>query len=160
VHLPFRQEAEPLPLNSTLLISASPRPQQQHTASFPLVCIQPGRFQADATSVENMNVSEAIAEVSLTPDARQQQEIHKTPTQDDVLPTDGQDRQIVANIAQRVERMLTLVLGIILFIIAILIVAASFSEQANLVIVHVLHIDIRMEIEYLLQLIQQLHFGG
>ncbi len=160
VHLPFRQEAEPLPLNSTLLIPASARPQQQHNSSFPLVCIQPGRFQADASSVEYMmDISKPTEAAPLSPDVHPQQEVHKTPTQD-ALPMKGQERKNVVSIARRIERIMTFVLGLILFIIAVLIVAASFSAQANEVIIHVLHVDIRMEIEYLLQLIQQLHSGG
>ncbi len=160
VHLPFRQEAEPLPLNSTLLIPASVRSQQQHDSSFPLVCRQTGRFQADASSVEyTKDTPEPIEVVPLSPDVHPQQEVHKTPTQD-VVPMEVQERKNVASIARRIERIMTFVLGLILFIVAVLIVAASFSEQANEVIIHVLHVDIRTEIEYLLQLIQQLHSGG
>ena len=155
VHLSFRQEAELLPLNSTLLIPVAPRSQQHHTASFPLVCIQPGRFQPDASSVEH--VSEPVKGI---PDVQQPQEAHETPVQDEVVPIAVQKRNNVVSIAHRIERILTFVLGLILFIIAVLIVTASFSPQANEVIAHVLHVDIRMEIEYLLQLIQQLHSGG
>ena len=161
VHLPFRQEVEPLPLNSQLLVPALPRLQQQHAPSFPLVCIQPGRFQADTSSVEHItDASEPVESVFPISDTHKQQEAHKTPTQGVVVPMDVQERKNVVRIARRIERIATLVLGLILFIIAVLIVAASFSEQANEVIVHVLHVDIRMEIEYLLQLIQQLHSGG
>ncbi len=161
VHLPFRQEVVPLPLNSKLLIPALPHSQQRHASSFPLVCIQPGRFQADASSVEyTRDMSETVEVVSPIPDVHQQQEVHKTPASDVVVPIDAQERKQGVSVARRIERIMTLVLGLILFILAVLIVAASFSEQANEVIVHVLHVDIRMEIEYLLQLIQQLHSGG
>ncbi len=160
VNLPFRQEAEQLPLNSQILIPASPRPQPQHASSFPLVCTQPGRFQADASTVKYTHTSELIEAVSHVPALHPQQEEHKTPIQDVVLPREVQERKNVVGMARRIERIMTFVLGLILFIVAVLIVAASFSAQANGVIVHVLHVDIRMEIEYLLQLIQQLHSGG
>ncbi len=160
VHLPFRKEVEPLPLNSTLLIPASPRPQSRHATSFPLVCIRHGCFQTDDSSVEHGYVLEPVEVVSSIPDVRQQQEAHEMPAQDIVVPMAVHERKNVASIAQRVERVMTFVLGLILFVIAVLIVAASFSQQANEIITHVLHVDIRMEIEYLLQIIQQLHSGG
>ena len=160
VRLPFRQEAEPLPLNSSLLVPASSRPQQQHASSFPLVCIQPGRFQANAFSVEQPDLPESVKAVASFPDEQQQQEAHEMPAQDSVVPVAGQERKNVIGAARRIERIVTLALGLILFVIAVLIVTASFSAQANEVIAHVLHVDIRMEIEYLLQIIQQLHSGG
>jgi len=160
VHLPFRQKVEPLPLNSTLLVPASPRPQHRYAASFPLVCIQPGRFQtATPASSEYTHIPEPVRVDSPISD-EQQQEAHEIRVQDEVVPIAVQERKGVASIARRVERTVTLVLGLILFIIAVLVVAASFSQQANEVIAHVVHVDIRMEIEYLLQLIQQIHSGG
>lgn len=156
VHLLFRQEAEPLPLNSQLLVPTSSRPQQHHARSFPLVCIQPGRFQADSVSVEAS--AEPVKDTVL--DVQEQQEAHKLPTQNVVVPTDVSQNKNIVSIARRIERIMTFVLGLILFIIAVLIVVASFSSQANVVIMRLLHVDIRMEIEYLLQLIQQLYSGG
>ena len=160
VHLPFRQDAEPLPFNSALLVPTSSRSQQQLVSSFPLVCIQPGRFQADVPVIEQFDTPEPATVVAPTPDVQQQQKVLEMSAQDNVVPIAVQERKNVGSIARRIERIMTLVLGVILFIIAVLIVAVSFSEQANEAIVHVLHVDIRMEIEYLLQLIQQLHSGG
>ncbi len=156
VHLPFRQEAEPLPLNSQLLIPASPRPQQRHAPSFPLVAVQPGRFQSDIAQVE---VSEEPT-VAIVPDVQSQQEGANISAEEVVIPVEVQQKQHMPSIAKRIEHVLTLVLGLVLLIIAVLIVVASFSQQANEVILHLLHVDIRMEIGYLLQLIQQLRFGG
>ncbi len=161
VHLPFRQEVEPLPLNSALLVPALPRSQSRHMTSFPLICTQPGRFQTNAPSVEHGYVLEPVEVVSSTLDVQPQQEDYETSAQNEVTPVVAvQERKDVGSIARRIERVMTLVLGLILFVVAVLIVAASFSAQANEVIVHVLHVDIRMEIEYLLQLVQQLHSGG
>ncbi len=156
VHLPFRQEAEPLPLQSQLLVPASPRPRQSHAPSFPLVCTQPGRFQSNSALVEAS--TELVKDNAL--DVQEQQEKHETPVREVVVPIAVPPQKSVVHIARRIERIMTLVLGLLLFIIAVLIVAASFSAQANEVIMHLLHVDIRMEIEYLLQLIQQLHSGG
>lgn len=157
VHLPFRQKGEPLPLNSILLIPSSPSPQQRHATTFPLVCVQPGRFQADSTQAEPEPMPEPINDIAPTPDVQQQSVVHETPVQDVVVPPVAQERKNIAALGWRVERVMTLVLGLILFVIAVLIVVASFSEQANTAIASVLHVDIRMEIEYLLQLIQQFH---
>ena len=160
VHLPFRQEAEPLPLNSCLLIPASPRPQQRHAASFPLVSVRPGRFQSGVPAVEQADAPEPIETVSPILAEAQHQVAHEISTQANIEPTAVRERKHVGGVARRIERILTLVLGLILFVIAVLIVIASFSPQANQVITHILHVDIRMEIAYLLQLIQQLHSGG
>ena len=156
VHLPFRQEAEPLPLKSQLLVPVSPRPQQHRTPTFPLVCTQPGRFQADVALVE---ANERPAKEPVL-DVQEPREIQEPSAQDDAMPMVISRNDHVEGIARRIERIMTWVLALILFIIAVLIVAASFSAQANEVIVHLLHVDIRMEIGYLLQLIQQLHSGG
>ena len=150
VHLPFRKEAEPLPLNSVLLVPLSPQPKQRHVASFPLVCIRPGSFHADTSQKEDISLLKPDNVISPAP-TRQEQEMF--PVQDVVVPMDVQVRKNLA----RVERILTVLLSVILFVIAVLIVVAIFSAQANTVIAHVLHVDIRMEIEYLLQLIQQFH---
>ena len=160
VHLPFRQEAEPLPLNSRLLIPASPRPQHRHATYFPLVSVHPGRFQSDVPAVEQVNAPEPVETVSTILAEPQHQAAHETLVQAKAEPTAVRKRKQGEGIAQRIERGLTLVLGLILFMIAVLIVVASFSLHANQVIAHVLHVDIRMEIAYLLQLIQQIHSGG
>ena len=160
VQLPFRQEAEPLPLNSRLLIPTLPRHQQRHATSFPLVSIYPGRFQSGVPVVEYADAPKLVAPVSVIQTVPCYQEARETPIQAMVEPTAEPERKHVGGIAQHIERSLTLILGLILSVIAILIVIASFSPQANQVIAHVLHVDIRMEIAYLLQIIQQLYSGG
>jgi len=154
VHLPSRKEGEPFLLNSTLLISSSSQTKQHHAAAFPLVCVRPGRFHADASQtesvLESVNVTMSVSEV-------QQQEVDEVPIQDEAISTSVQERKNLTYIVRRIEHNATVLLGIIVSLIAILIVVALFSEQANTIIAHVLHVDIRMEIEYLLQLIQQPH---
>ena len=155
VHLPFRKEAEPLPLDSTLLVSSSPQLKQQHSVSFPLVSIRPGSFHADIAQKEDVVLlPKADGAISSLP-IGQHQELR--PAQEAVVPMDVQESKDLTHIAQRVEGILTVILGVILLVIAVLIVVASLSAQANTVIVYVLHVDIRMEIEYLLQLMQQFH---
>lgn len=63
----------------------------------------------------------------------------------------------IARIGQMIERTLTFVVLIILITIVVLVVAALISLQANSIITTILNVDIRAEIAYLLQLIQQLH---
>ncbi len=60
-----------------------------------------------------------------------------------------------ASVARRIERTVTLFLAIVILLIAILIFVAALSTEANTFIAHYLHVDIRKEIEYLLQIIQQ-----
>ena len=155
VHLPFRKEAEPLPLNSTLLVPSPTHSTHSLASSFPLVCLRPGRFQ-DALSQDEGRESATPIKTTVPVVELQQQETHDDAPVQDVL-MDVQRNKDLGDIARRVEHILTVLLGVILFVIAALIVAASFSAQANTAIVHVLHVDIRMEIEYLLQLIQQIH---
>ncbi len=153
VHLPFREQVELLPLNSTLLVSSSPQLKQRRAVSFPLVCVGPGIFHTDAAQKEHISPPKPDNVISPVPERQQ----GMRPVQDVVVPMGVQESKNLAHIARRIERILTILLGVILFVIAILIVTASFSEQANRVIEHALHVDIRMEIEYLLQLIQQIH---
>ncbi len=154
VHLSFRKDAAPLPLNSTLLVASPPAlsVKARSAVPFPLVCVRPGRFYADTQSAD-------AARVRRTPDKAPlvvaPQQKYSEPVQERVSPPIAPVEQ--GSVARRVERVITLFLGLLLFFIAVLILVASFSEQANGLIARLLHVDIRMEIEYLLQLIQQNH---
>ena len=57
-----------------------------------------------------------------------------------------------------VERVLNVFLLIILFTIVVLVVLAESSQNANIYIMHLFHIDIRSEIAYLISVIRQLHW--
>ncbi len=154
VHLPFRQQVAPLPLKSGLLLPpVQPHVQRCHVQSFPLVCIQPGRFHAPQVKEREH------LEVPVVPGARPHRE-EVPPEGDEVGSLSGSQHQRATSWVRRVERVLTVVLALVLFVIAVVIFAASFSAQVNEAIVHLFHIDIRMEIEYLFQLIQQLRSGG
>ncbi len=158
VHLPFRKEVEPLPLNSTLLVSPPARPQtrRRKSASYPLVCVFPGRFEPEASDASDIPTMAYIG--ALSPIKRRRE--RETPAQEVEIPTFSTFEQAKKGfmlLAQRIESVVTLILGIILFLVAILIVAASLSNRANTLITDTTHVDIRMEIEYLLQLIQQIH---
>lgn len=60
-------------------------------------------------------------------------------------------------VARVIERVLTVIVLIALLAIAVLVIVALVSLDANLFIARVLNIDIRAEIAYLLQILQQLH---
>ncbi|GAC1355896.1 MAG: hypothetical protein NVS4B11_30530 [Ktedonobacteraceae bacterium] len=143
-----------MPLNSTLLLAPPSHIQakQRHNASFPLICVFPGRFQAEATTGSGYT-TEPVGVTPVVPTI-QQKKARKTSAQGVAAV---QEQNKLAAIMRRGEHMVTILLGIVLFFSAILIVTASFSEQANTVIARLLHVDIRMEIEYLLQLIQHIH---
>jgi len=165
VHLPFRREGEPLPMNSSLL-KTTPQRSPAKPQNFPLVCVSPGRFHALLPATERAVITEPVNAAPIeqlsvmptvppTPLPREERE---TPTQEaDTHPVSVAKQAHRGRIWQHIERIMTLLLGIIVFLIAILIFVASLSQQANTFIAHVLHVDIRMEIEYLLQQIQQNH---
>ena len=165
VHLPFRREGEPLPMNSSLL-KTTPQRSPAKPQNFPLICVSPGRFHAlipvaeRAVITEPVNAApiEQLSVMPTVPPTPLPKEEHETPPQEtDTRPIPVVKQARRGHIWQRTERMVTLLLGIIVFLIAVLIFVASFSQQANIFIAHFLHVDIRMEIEYLLQQIQQNH---
>ncbi len=164
VHLPFRREGEPLPMNSSLL-KTIPQRSPAKAQNFPLVCTSPGRFHALLPAAERAVITEPVnaapVELSVVPTVPPTplpKEDREMPTQEtDTCPIPVAKQVRRGHIWQHIERMVTLLLGIIVFLIAVLILVASLSQQANTFIAHVLHVDIRMEIEYLLQLIQQNH---
>ena len=164
VGLPFRREGEPLPMNSSLL---KPPPQRSLSKpqQFPLVSVSPGRFHAlvpaaqkalDTDPVDVFTVPPATpAKVAIPPTPQQVE--RATPAQDEtVAPTvsTAMSKQSIS-VARRIERSIMLTLSLVIFLAAMLILAAALSLSANTFIAHVLHVDIRKEIEYLLQLIQQ-----
>jgi len=143
VRLPFRQDVRPLPFDSTLLIGSRAHAQQRPHASFPLLCVSPGRFQ-----------TEVVKEVLPVSSATTIPEEHTIAAAKRPLIA-PEKRENSVSMGRRIERVVTLLLALLLLCIAVLIVVASFSEAANTAIAQSLHVDIRMEIEYLLQLIQQ-----
>jgi hypothetical protein len=59
-------------------------------------------------------------------------------------------------VLRAIERVLTIIALVLLLAILALVIVAQVSETANTLIFHVLHIDIRAEVAYLVHLIQQL----
>jgi hypothetical protein len=62
----------------------------------------------------------------------------------------------VVRVLRAIERVLTIIALVLLLAIIALVIAAQVSETANTLIFHVLHVDIRAEVAYLVHLIQQL----
>jgi hypothetical protein len=154
-------------MNSSLL-KANPQRGLVKTPQYPLVCVSPGRFQALVPATEKAlntdpvdipTVPPATPAKTTMPLAPQQVE-RGTPVQEGIAPSPApyvptdQPKQRVS-VARRIERIVTLFLAIVIFLIAVLIFVAALSTQANTLIAHYLHVDIRKEIEYLLQIIQQ-----
>lgn len=160
-HLPFRAASPPL---SNLLFA--PARQAQLTRERPLpaafVCVQPGCLQESApidmtTTLPVKTTAQQQAEQAGK--KRQGQSVSQAPiaapfSDVDQLPTRPQRaRRAVRNI----ERFLTVVLLVLLLAIIMLVIVASVSANANTFIAGILHVDIRAEIAYLLQLISHLH---
>lgn len=160
-HLPFRAASPPL---GKLLFA--PARQAQLTRERPLpaafVCVQPGCLQESAPidMITTMPVkTTAQRQAEQEEKQRQGQPVAQAPIvapspNVDQLPTRPQrGRRAVRNI----ERALTIVLLVMLLTIIALIIVTSVSADANTFIASTLHVDIRAEIAYLLQLISHLH---
>lgn len=75
----------------------------------------------------------------------------------DELDTQPDRRRRWRGTAQWFESMLTLVLGTMLLVVAFLIALTSVSTHANALVSTLLHVDIRAEVAYLLQLANDIH---
>jgi hypothetical protein len=170
-------------MNSSLL-KTYPQRGLVKTPQYPLVCVSPGRFQALIPAAEKALNTDPVeipivppatpkATKKLTPQQAERatptkatkklasQQVERTAPVQEELPTSPVPTVLAdkpkrrASVALRIERSVTLFLAIVIFLIALLIFVAAFSTEANTFIAHYLHVDIRKEIEYLLQLIQQ-----
>lgn len=64
--------------------------------------------------------------------------------------------RVSVRLLRTIERVLTIIALVLLLAILALVIVAQVSETANTLIFHVLHVDIRAEVAYLVHLIQQL----
>jgi hypothetical protein len=160
-HLPFRAASPPL---GHLLFA--PARQAQLTRERPLpaafVCVQPGCLQESAsidmiTTVPVKTATQQQAEQ--VGKSRQGQPVSQASTAAPSPDVDQLDTrpQRTRRVAGKIERFLTIVLLVVLLAIAALVIVASVSVDANTFIASTLHVDIRAEIAYLLQLISHLH---
>ena len=167
-HLPFRVEARPL--NGVIFPPVRGiHTTQENTASPPLVCIRPGRFQTAASPstdpLKTLPVAAALTQDQLPEETeKQDRTTGRIPT---TTPTsqvqDGdmyepQRTNIAIDFFRVVEPIVTVILLIVLLAIAVIIVLAEISGTANVQIISLFHVDVRYEIGYLISLIRQLHF--
>ena len=167
-HLPFRTEVDPL---AGLAFPPPQRTETSQQAEVPtmLVCVKPGRFQAEpkqldfvstdpikAMTVEPTNTQLKVTSAKLSvPPVPGQRTFTFPPTslEDD----DEEPAKPHRGVIRLIERPLTILVTLMLIIIIGLIALAEFSPAANSQVAHLLHIDIRGEIAYLLSLIHQIH---
>ncbi len=167
-HLPFRTEVDPL---AGLAFPPPQRTETSQQAEVPsmLVCVKPGRFQAEpkqlnfvstdpinAMTVEPTNTQLKVtsAKLKIPPTPEQSTFILSSTSLEDDDEEPGKPHR---GVIRFIERQLTILVMLTLIIIIGLIVLAEFSQAANSQIAHLLHIDIRREIAYLLSLIHQIH---
>jgi hypothetical protein len=167
-HLPFRTEVDSLAGLAFPPPQRTETPQQAEVPSM-LVCVKPGRFQAEpkqlnfvstdpinAMTVEPTNTQLKVTSAKLNVPPVPEQSIFTSPpiSSED----DGEERaKPHRGVIRPIERPLTILVTLMLIIIIGLIALAEFSQAANSQIAHLLHIDIRGEIAYLLSLIHQIH---
>jgi len=174
-HLPFRSEVRQL--EGTMLPPVRQVHRIQEKPASPLlVCVRPGRFQAELSQATGMFQRLTVpSPAAIHPPALQGEEQPEKPGNFKTERATMQKPTVEKPVAQKleeeeektdrqrtsflkiVERMVTTILTIILIAIIVLIVLAEASVPANAIIVHLLHIDIRQEVEYLLSVIHQLH---
>jgi len=167
-HLPFRVDTTPL---SGVIF---PPVREVHTtrensASPLLVCVRPGRFQAEVThstdALKRLPVVAAPMQYQLGEETEKRGRTTGSipgtapawEVQDDDVHEPLKHRSGVRFI-ELVERMVTVLLLIVLLAIAVMVVLAEVSGTGNTEIVRLVHVDIRYEIAYLLSLVRQLHF--
>lgn len=178
--LSFRAEPQML---AGVLVPPQPRQKVQavceQKGALPFVCVQAGRFQQ--VGIALAPISASLATPAAEPGQQERapalvtQVSQQRVTDDiwdmtawssrqengqDTLQEDEQGSQptsLLVRAVQLVERVLTMLVLFILIGIVLLVVVSLVSLPANTLIANTLNIDIRAEIAYLLQLIQQLH---
>lgn len=176
-HLPFRQEVAPLDGLVFPLPLRQSRSVQENAGPVPLVCIRPGRFQSSSEAQTLVSLPSVQVQVDKPVSSEADQiaaaeTVHQrvvlpqqspTPiTKATPLPEDGKqhEAQKTHKRGRRkmkvVKRLLFIFLLIVVLSLTALIVLAEVSASANAYITSFLHIDIRGEIAYLVQLVQQL----
>src|SRR5205085_4254215 len=142
---------------------------RENSASPLLICVRPGRFQADVT--HSTDALKRLPVVAAPMQYQLQEETEKRgrttgripgiapawQVQDDDV-YEPQKPRIGVRFIELVERIVTVILLIVLLAIAVMVVLAEVSGTGNTVIVRLVHVDIRSEIAYLLSLVRQLHF--
>ncbi len=176
VHLPFRSEVRQL--EGTMLPPVRQVHRIQEKPASPLlVCIRPGRFQTELSQATGMFQRLTVPPpVAIHPPALQGEEQPEKPgnfkTERATMQKPTVEKPVEQNFEEKeekktdrprtsflkiVERIVTTILTITLIAIIVLIVLAEASVPANAIIVQILHVDIRQEVEYLLSVIHQLH---
>ncbi len=175
-HLPFRSEVRQLEGTMLPPISQVHNRIQEKPGSPLLVCVRPGRFQAELSQATGMFQRPTVPPPAAThPPALHREEqpekrgnfrtervtMQKPPVEKRVdqkfEEEEKQTDRPRTSFLKIVERLVTTVLTLILVAIIVLIVLAEASVPANALIVQMLHVDIRQEIAYLLYVIHQLH---
>ena len=175
-HLPFRSEVRQLEGTMLPPVRQVHRIQEKPASSL-LVCVRPGRFQAELSQTTGMFQRLAVpSPVAIHPPALQGEEqpekpgnfkneqatmqeptVEKPAEQNFEQKEEEKTDRLPTSFLKIVERMVTTILTLILLAIIVLIVLAEASVPANAIIVRILHIDIRQEVAYLLYVIHQLH---
>lgn len=175
--LPFR--AATTPLGAVLFTnSRQAQMERERTPPAPLLCVQPGTFSTiphpsveQASQTEEQLARRPAGQPKATvviPERRQVEQPKAAVIVPGKRPVTPQAREPVSRIESEdlrtlpergkrfigaAERLLTVLLSLLLFIVLVMIVAATLSENANMLIASTLHVDIRAEIAYLWQLI-------
>ncbi len=184
-HLPFRAEADPL---HGVLFSPQRQEQARRIHAEPerFICVRPGRFQRAGSLIAPIEMATTLP-MPATPKKLPSSQV-KSPVADRPLPPSSAVTQIQtpapehkvdidkiatrpahdevkthvehhpSSIAHKIEIICTNILLFCLFFILLCILSAEFSSGVNAFIANLLHIDIRLEVAYLWQLINQLHF--
>ncbi len=183
-HLPFRAEADPL---HGVLFSPLRQEQTRRIHAEParFICVRPGRFQRTGSLVAPLEVATTLP-IPVTPKKQPAPQMNPpavdkplspspavTPVQtpaperlvdiDKIVTRPAHDEiktrpeRHPSSAASKIEIIFTNILLFCLLFILLAIFSAEFSSGVNAFIANLLHIDIRLEIAYLWQLISQLH---
>ena len=180
-NLPFRTQVQPLegvlfPPVSAASSTTQAEMVQENTASSLFICVKHGKFYPSISPANDVSTVQTI-ETATIESTDKYSELQSGGAQEPSTTSEAQtdpgivgaglapalvaSAQEVAPVKQRrsgvkkIELVLTVIVTLALLAIAVMIGLAEYSASVNTFINHLLHIDIRAEVAYLLHLIQQ-----
>ena len=158
-NLPFRTQVEPLDGILLPLLSPISESTQENTTTSQFICVKHGKFHNLATPSTTITSPEPPLipqqQDPTPPQVQPDPYLESPPTLEDASPIETKPSKPHRSTIKKVEIALAAILLLALLAIAVLIVLAEYSVKVNTFIDHLLHIDIRAEIAYLLDRIQQ-----
>lgn len=166
---------EPRPLEGTLPLIMTAQDAAGAATASPFVCVRPGRYSASAEREPDrdrqQSADPALLPVKKSDSPAGTENIHHDPTprlvalaiadQAGTAEETLESEPAISGTRRTlnvIERALTIIVLAALLIIAALVVLAETSLPANTTIARLIHVDIRAEVAYIVNLIKNIHW--